>query len=62
MTGDQQEIVKDLLDLEEGLTAWEIEFLDNLYAAYFDRDLSERQEEILDRIAKKLRGESNDQV
>lgn len=44
-------IVGDLLELEEGLTEWEIDFLESLSSQLEEgRTLTERQKEVLDRV------------
>lgn len=53
MNPDQLSLVKDLLDLEEGLTAWEIEFLDSLFVRS-DVPLTWKQEQVIDHIARKV--------
>lgn len=41
------------LDCEDKLTAWEWDFINNLADHFDDRDLTDRQNEILNRIAEK---------
>ena len=53
MTADQQQKVRDLLDLEGGLTEWEINFIQSLYDYKWAVTLSERQDETLDEIVRK---------
>lgn len=53
MTEHEQSLLDDLLALDSGLTAWEVEFIDNLDKNWRGRDLTEKQEQVLHRIAKK---------
>ena len=53
MTDDQESLLDDILALESGLTAWEIDFAENLDASCRTRDLSEKQSDVLNRIAEK---------
>ena len=50
MNKDQRRDVRDLLDLEDGLTAWEMEFIESLDRDRWDGDLTEKQENCLQRI------------
>lgn len=50
MTDDELKMVRDLLDLDEGLNDWEIEFLDNLNNHWEHRNLTDRQLEKLEEI------------
>jgi len=55
MTKDQESLLDDLLITEDfGFTGWEIDFLDSLDKRR-DCSLSEKQLDVLHRIAKKAR-------
>jgi hypothetical protein len=54
MITDHVSVVEELLELEAGLTAWEIEFLDNLDENWRDRELTESQSRALEGIARKM--------
>lgn len=49
----QVKFLEEALDNEEHLTEWEAGFINNLVGKE-DRDLSEKQNEVLNRIQKKL--------
>ena len=51
MTDDQEKMLNDLLAKESGLSGWEVDFLDNLNNNWRDRDLSEKQADVLEKIA-----------
>lgn len=53
MQRDWEQLLDDLLDLESGLTEWELGFIESL-DKWRGRDLSEKQEATLQRIADKL--------
>lgn len=53
MTKDEKNVVSDLLELEEGLSDWEIDFLDNLYNNFADRELSPKQRDVLCSLSEK---------
>lgn len=55
MNGFQKKIVLKALDNEDLLTEWELEFVNSL-AEREERDLSGKQNEILNRISGKLIG------
>ena len=44
MTSEQRQRVSNLLNLEEGLTDWEIGFLDNLMEKYWETSLTKKQD------------------
>lgn len=50
----QKKFVCDALDNEHLLTEWELEFLNNLVDRFDDRDLTEKQNEVLNRINTKV--------
>lgn len=55
MTPKELSLVEELLELEAGLSAWEIEFLDNLDENWRDCDeLTDKQSRVLERIARKM--------
>ena len=53
MTKEQQELVNDLLNLEDGLSSWEIDFLDSLNTNFKNQELSDKQQQVLDRLSKR---------
>ena len=54
MTADQESLLDDLLASEDAnLTGWEIDFLDSLDSNRRERSLSEKQLDVLHRIARK---------
>ena len=54
MNGSQWKFVEDAMDQPEKLTDWEQEFVDNLFNNFEDRELSEKQNAILNKISQKL--------
>lgn len=54
MTHDEQKLVDDLLMIESGLTAWEMEFTENLDNGFRERSLSDKQRDRLNVIAEKV--------
>ena len=50
----QRKFVTDAMDNEEILTAWEIEFINNIASYDDDRELTDKQNEILNRISQKV--------
>ena len=50
----QQRFVKDALDQPEKLTDWEYDFINSIAEIPDDRELTERQNAILNRIQRKL--------
>ena len=50
MTKEQRQDILDLLNVEEGLSEWEINFIENLHYHFQDRDLSGKQEKFLLRL------------
>lgn len=50
MTPDQETMLDECMEAESGLTPWELDFIDNLDQNFRDQDLSEKQEEVLNRI------------
>lgn len=55
MNGFQKKIVLKAMENEDLLTPWESEFINSL-AEREDRDLSKKQNEILNRISEKMIG------
>lgn len=54
MNGMQSKFVKDAMDNEELLTEWEAGFIDNLAEYDENRALSDKENEILNRITQKI--------
>ncbi len=54
MTKDQIEIIKVALDYQDSLTDWEAEFINSLADKDDGYSLSEKQEQVLQRIATKV--------
>ena len=54
MNGFQSKIISDALDDPEALTEWEYEFIDSLADHEDDYELSEKQNQVLNRIGQKL--------
>lgn len=54
MTDDEEKMLDEALEAESGLTAWEMDFVDNLDKTYRKRELSFKQSDILCRIMEKL--------
>lgn len=54
MDPNEEALLDDLLQVGEGLTEWEVEFLDNLDKRWRGRELTEKQQAVLHRIAKKV--------
>ncbi len=54
MTKDEEQMLDECLDAESGLSAWELDFIDNLDHNWRGRDLTERQHETLERIVGKV--------
>lgn len=50
----QLQQLDDCLDCEEGLSNWEIGFIESLEKSFRKRELSLKQEDILQRIVDKL--------
>jgi len=50
VTEAQKRMVQDLQNVEDGLTDWEIDFIDNLEQRYWDTTLSKKQEKWLEKI------------
>ncbi len=50
----QQRFVKDAIDQPEKLTDWEYDFINSLAEIPDDRELTEKQNAILNRIQRKL--------
>ena len=54
MTKDQRQMLNDLLDVEDGLTAWEVNFVDDIDTRDREADgsyrLTQRQERTLTRL------------
>lgn len=50
----QIKFIKDAMDEPEKLTDWESEFINNIAGLANDRELSEKQNSILNRIVTKL--------
>lgn len=50
MSEEQQRMLTDLLDLEDGLNDWEVEFVEDLSHRPPDRDLSDKQADKLQQI------------
>ena len=53
MTREQIEWVKDLIEMPEGLTDWEYDFVESIAEYHEVQELSPAQEETLNRIAEK---------
>ena len=53
MDNHQEDLLDELLSLEEGLSGWEMDFLDNLDKNWRDRELTDNQADKLEQIAKK---------
>lgn len=53
MHRDLQTLLDDLLEIESGLTGWEVSFIENLDADWRDRELTEKQHATLNEIARK---------
>lgn len=54
MKQDELNLLNELLEVDEGLTGWEIEFIEDLNRRRRFRSLSRRQKEALNRIAEKV--------
>lgn len=54
MTKDQESILDDLLAADSGLTGREIDYIEDLDQNWRDRDLSEPQNDWLQRIAERV--------
>lgn len=54
MTVKQERLLDDILAVDRGLTGREIDFLDDLDQNWRDRDLSERQDDWLQRIGERV--------
>lgn len=50
MTEVQEYQLDSLLELESGLTGWELDFVENMDSNWRQRELSEKQAETLERI------------
>jgi hypothetical protein len=50
MNNDQEEKLDELLDLDEGLSGWEIDFITNLDENWRARELTPKQSETLNKI------------
>lgn len=53
MDKDQQQKILDLMNLESGLSDWEVDFIENLHNNFWTLELSDRQAEKLDDIVYK---------
>ena len=51
----EQDLVKDLLLQDEGLDEWSISFLDNLSSNYQEEELSDKQRNVLEKLAKRFK-------
>lgn len=56
MTEQEIAYLDDLLDVEAGLSGWELDFIENLDTQYRDRDLSEKQADTLRQIHEQVLG------
>ena len=54
VTDDEEQLLDDLIDLESGLSPWEIDFVENLDRHWRDRDLTEKQSDTLRDIGRSL--------
>lgn len=54
MNGFQKKIVLKALDNQDALSEWEVEFVNNLAGRKSEKPLSDRQNEVLNRIQHKL--------
>ena len=54
MTEYEEKMLGDLFELEKGLTGWEMDFLDDLNDIWLDLDLSEKQHDCLEKIARRV--------
>ena len=54
MTKDQEAMLDECLNAESGLTPWECDFIDNLDQNFRERELSDKQVEVLERINGKI--------
>lgn len=50
MTTEQAEKLNELLDMDEGLTEWELEFIDSLDQKMRSKNLSDHQSEKLEQV------------
>ena len=57
MSAEQEQLLDDLLEKDNGLTAWELDFIESLDGQR-ERELSDKQDEALHRIARKVGLES----
>ena len=53
MTEDEQNMIRELNDLEIGLSGWEMDFISDLENTRWNSDLTERQHDTLQRLADK---------
>ena len=51
LTDDEEQLMDDLIELEIGLSPWEIDFIDQHWR---DRDLTEKQSDMLRDIGRRL--------
>ena len=54
MNTEQQELLDDLLNVDSGLSAREIEFIEDLDKNWRDRDLTNKQWEWMEKIAQRV--------
>jgi hypothetical protein len=54
MTNVEAHWLDCLLELEEGLTEWELEFIENLDSNWREKGLSDKQRDTLERIYDRL--------
>ena len=53
MTEDEEYMLDELLDIEQGLTQWELDFIDNLDNKWRRLDLTQKQTATLRKIYEK---------
>ena len=51
-----QELVRELCDIDSGLSAWEVEFTESVAKQVESRPLSDKQREVVERILRRARG------
>jgi hypothetical protein len=54
VTKDQEDMLDECLNAEGGLSAWELDFIDNLDQNFRDRELSDAQADKLEDINAKV--------
>ncbi len=54
MNDDEKQILDECLDVESGYTCWEIDFIESLDKSFRNRDLSDKQRDILVKLSDRI--------